>query len=517
MPRLDVSPDRVQAILEWCDGVDATRQLSARACEVELDGLAARGWRVQTLGFSQRGTPIRCAVFGPGQPAWSMVVYGYPHPDEPTGATTTIALAHALERQGPPPCLEDVAFYLLPCLDPDQATVNEGWIEALSLDSYVRGHWRPIYQGLEVDYAFPIDHGPLFQPANWAPAGWTKPLPESLALAGLFRRVRPRLVGTMHANNASGVYSFLSHRPSRELVAAFDESTTRYGLRPHLGERPDPGGRWVRARPDLLKERRLTERIRDLKKLVGEPGERRYLGCVSAGMYLESLNPEAVMLTPEVGLWDLEHIADQGAVTETRTVRISVEATRRGLREIWRGEMLMPDGAQRTVCYAIRMTSATSPMPARTQTVTLTRGMAGVEAVERRRFWLAQADELWATWQAGVDKASHRRRERLAINVPAHRVNDRSMLIFRTASQYEQTATAAQAQDLRVRWALQDCLWLSHGVQLYAEQGLEEATLGAQALLDRALADLPALETIPVGAQVRSQAARLLLCATAVA
>lgn len=512
-PGLQITKAWRNQLIEWCKRSQPQEHLDPAlvgACEAELE---AAGLQRRLLGYSRSGRPINCLSLEAEDPQLRIFAYGYPHPDEPTGGTAVLELARRLAAGDLPPGLEHASWYLVLCADPDQAMPNRRWIRDPQLVNCLHHHWRPQYLGLEVDYAFPIDWGPFYQPRGWTRPGLRLPLPESLALADLISDVRPHLVGTMHANHASGVYSFFNHRPHASLIDAFDISTRAFGLRVHRGERPDPGKRWVKTRTDLLKERTLQDRLRRLRELVGDPGNRRYLGCVSIAQYLESLDPEAVILTPEVGIFDLPGIDDTQPTEQTRVVCDRIEQTRRGPRRVVRGMMEMPDGSARQVCYHIHPPD--TPSAGGEVELALTRGMAGVEAIERRRFWLARADRLWQAYRHQLDLLTDRRRERERIRVPARAVNDRAMLIFRTSPTYMRTATVAEALDFEVRWALQDCLWLGHARQLYEEQGLEEAEAKAAALLELASSRLPALTPTPVAAQVQSQLARLLMTAAA--
>jgi hypothetical protein len=144
--------------------------------------------------------------------------------------------------------------------------------------------------------------------------------------------------------------------------------------------------------------------------------------------------------------------------------------------------------------------------------------MAGVEAVEYRRFFLERADRIWAEHSVALSADSPRRREREHIRVPAARVNDPSMLIFRADPAYLRPATIAAVQDFRIRWGVQTCLWLGHGLQLYREQGLTVAAAAQERLLDWAQETLlpGGVAVAEPAVQARSQLARLLLTAAAV-
>lgn len=513
MDRLVLENKIIDPLLEWCDHLVVEKHLTPDMVAAECDRLAASGaWDKSLIGHSAQGSPIYCLSHRPENARIRIVAYGYPHPDEPIGASALLAFAQRVAYGHPPPYHEHVEWNLVLCADPDQAAPNQPWIESPSLDTYLRHNWHPHYLGLEVDYAFPIDSGPFYQPPHWAPDGARKPLQESLAIADLIEHRRPHLLGLMHNEHVSGSYNFISHRPHRSLVDAFDQSSARYGIPLHLGERPDPGKRWIQARPDFLKERRLQERRKYLERQVGEIGARRFLGCVSVAQYLESLNPEAVVLTPEVGFFTVADIACNFPTLEKRQVSQRVETTRRGERWIVRGKMLLPDGTQKHICYHIHPVQAAG-IPGE-HFVPLTRGMAGVEAVELRRYWLGQADNIWKVSQPQLPYFTARRKEREAINVPSARVKDRSMLIFRTASTYAKQATVAQAADFAARWRFHDCRLLGYAYQLYLEQDMQPAAEEANILLTAAQRRLPQqLVQVDPSAQARSQIARLLLTA----
>lgn len=512
----EVSDSDAAALLAWVQALpEPDGLLAASDCEQAARQLGGLGFHVWQAGRSSAGLPLLVCSLVPEHARRVVCAYGYPHPDEPAGATGLLMLARGLAA-GPPPGLEDVAWHLLLCADPDQGQINDRWVRRPSLDSYLRHNWRPLYQHLEVDYHFPVDHPPLYQPRAWAPEGLPVPLAESLALADLLTATKPDLLGLMHANHASGVYSYFTHRPHRSLTAAMDDSTRRLGLGAHLGERPDPGRRWQTRRPDLLKERRLADRLTRMHRMFGDLEGRRVVGCVSVAQFMESLRPDTMTLTPEVGLFSIAGIDDLTPSGQTREVTVRREMTRKGPRDVIRGQVTMPDGTQRLTLYHVAAVGRIGVAYGQRR-MALTRGMAGVEAVELRRYYLQHADRIWATAKSHLTDDTPRRREREHVTVPAARVNDPSMLIFRTDPAYRRAATVAQVNDLQIRWGVQTCLWLGHGVGLYAEQDLRAAAGEQEHVLQDARGYLldDRISLTPAGAQGRSQLIRLLLCAAA--
>jgi hypothetical protein len=493
-------------LMEWCDGLYADEWLTASQCESVTVELLALGWRIREWGNSAHGVPMRTLSYGSGEHV--VAAYGYPHPDEPIGATALLAFARRVATHGTP---LPVQFDIMLCADPDGAAQNETWINDPTPATYLRHNWHPHYLGLEVDYAFPIDWGPFLQPPRYTPPSGKAPLPESLAIAAWFQRRKPTVVGLMHNEHVSGSYQFLLQRPSRSLVAAFDDSTERYGLYPHAGERPDPGDRWIRARPDILKEVTLAKRERSLRAMVGDLGDQRFVGCVSVSQYLESLQYPVDVITPEIGMWYSDGIGDTDYSAMTRTVQVVRETTRRGPRVVTRGTMTYPDGSNHEVCYCIEPDDQHRVQG--TMTVPVTRGMLGVEAVELRRWWLGQADLVWEHAQPQLTERTQRRQEREAIGVPANRVKDRAMLIFRTAEQYRQPARWAHVADFHARWGFHTARLLGWNLQLYREAGLRDASDQQAALLLGCEQRLPTLVPVAPQAAVQSVIARWLLTA----
>jgi hypothetical protein len=492
-------------ILDWCDNIQAESYLSPKEIDNRTVELLALGWRIKEWGESKNGKRIISFSWGEGPRCLS--AYGYPHPDEPLGATALMSFAKAVGFNGPP--FQDTRFEIILQADPDGALQNQSWVENPSLDNYFAFNWHPYYLGWEVDYAFPIDYGPFFQPASRQPLQKHAPLPESLALARWLKATKPGVLGLMHNEHVSGGYQFLVHRPSRSLVAGFDQINQCFGIPIHRGERPDPGERWIKARPDFLKERSLAHRQRLLERQVGPVEDRRYLGCVSVAQYLESLDAKAEVLTPEVGLWYREGIDDSSITGAVRETTVTRELTRRGMRIIQRGNLTLPDGSEKRVCYHIQPDDPNAKtgkfiFPA-------TRGMLGVEAIEHRRWFLAQADHIWLKAEEYLTLESPRRSEREAIRVPSSQVKDRAMLIFRTASQYLQLASVAHQADFEARWAFHTARLLGWNEQLYREQGIDWAWKAQYELRAHCQDSLPPLKLTPASNASKSMIARWLL------
>lgn len=488
------------------------REVSAESPETlarRASELAERSrFELVNIGSSSAGTEIQ-ALHWPGQ-GRRIVSWGYPHPDEPIGAMALVMLSEMLAAGQAPAWVESLDWWIVLCADPDQATLNR-WTRNPSLSSYLESNWRPLYSGLEVDYHFPISSPPFLQRRGQSAEGLSPPLPESCALADLLDMARPDLLCLMHSNHVAGAYDYFAKRPSPELVAAFDQVAKELNVARHLAERPDPGRRWKTSRPDLLKEPALKDRLKRAEGRFGDLTGLTLAGCVSAAQYLESLSPDSQVLTPEAGIWTPTGIDDTSPSGEVRKVTVRRFQKNGSWREGIYGHLL-----GREICY--QTAPASGGAPQRSETIPLTRGMAGVEAVEARRHFLDRADRIFEQAKPLLEGQDSRwLRERRAITIPGSRVNDRSMLIFRSDAAYRRQATVAQETDLRLRWGMQSCLWLSHSLQMYRHHSLDRQADAQEELLSEARGSLlQGLEETPsLDAAARSQLARLLLCASA--
>lgn len=478
--------------------------LTRRAAELEKRSR----FELINIGRSSAGAEIQ-ALHWPGR-SGKVVAWGYPHPDEPIGAMALSMLSEMLAAEQAPEWVDSLEWWIVLCADPDQAALNR-WTRSPSLTGYLESNWRPLYSGLEVDYHFPISSPPFLQRRGKSAEGLSPPLPESCALADLLDMARPDLLCLMHSNHVAGAYDYFAKRPSSDLVEAFDQVAQEFNTPRHLAERPDPGRRWKTARPDLLKEPTLKDRLRRAEVRFGDLAGLTLAGCVSAAQYLESLSPDSQVLTPEAGIWTPAGIDDTSPSGETREVTVRRFQKNGAWREGVYGNLL---GAE--ICY--QTSPASGDAPQKSKTVPLTRGMAGVEAIEARRHFLERADRIFEQAKPLLEgQDSHWLRERRAITIPGSRVNDRSMLIFRSDAAYRKQATVAQETDLRLRWGMQSCLWLSHSLQLYRHHGLDKQAAAQEELLRQARgALLQGLEETPsLDAAARSQLARVLLCASA--
>ncbi|MYR44367.1 M14 family zinc carboxypeptidase [Streptomyces sp. SID5910] len=206
---------------------DAARRLVAR-----FPGTA----RLRRIGRSRQSRPILMLSVGHG-PRHVLVV-ARPHPDEPVGGATALALAERVatgERPSPATDPAAVTWDVVLCLDPDGAALSEGLEQATAgpsptLASYYRAAFRPVAE----------------EQPEWAPIV-SRQLPESRALFAVIEEHRPFLQCSLHNVDAGGTWVQLtSDLPA--LTAPFRESAHDLAIPVQHGtydalywENPGPG------------------------------------------------------------------------------------------------------------------------------------------------------------------------------------------------------------------------------------------------------------------------------------
>ncbi|MFI9334292.1 M14 family zinc carboxypeptidase [Streptomyces althioticus] len=155
--------------------------------------------RLRRVGTSRAGRPLEMLSVGHG-PAHVLVV-ARPHPDEPVGAVTALALAERVARgDGRTPATDParVTWDVVLCLDPDGAALSDGLKEATAgpapaLERYFRTAFRPV----------------AAEQPEWAPIESAR-LPESRALFDLIDARRPVLQCSLHGIEAGGTFAQLT-------------------------------------------------------------------------------------------------------------------------------------------------------------------------------------------------------------------------------------------------------------------------------------------------------------------
>jgi hypothetical protein len=181
-----------------------------------------------TIGASRRGEAIEAIKLGDGPK--TALVFGMPHPNEPIGSMMLDFFSRRLAEDDELRKALGYTWYLVKCIDPDGTRLNEGWFKApFSLENYARSYYRPPAHQ-QVAWTFPIDYKTLH---------FNEPIPETKALMGLIKKVRPDFMYSLHNSDFGGVYYFLwEHAPP--LYDQFHQLVESQGLPLHKGEPERP-------------------------------------------------------------------------------------------------------------------------------------------------------------------------------------------------------------------------------------------------------------------------------------
>lgn len=186
---------------------------------------------VRIAGTSGQGLPIHHVRFGKGRVKALFV--GWPHPNEPIGGLTVFSLLTLL-RQGHRQLVDaDVEWHIVPCIDPDGATLNEGWTQQpFSLGNFMRNCYRqePCDQ---VERSFPIHYKRLH---------FERPTQEASTLQELLTTIRPDFFYSLHNHRVGALSYFLTRGIDERYYRQLHQLAHSYQVPLQQGGSPLQGG-----------------------------------------------------------------------------------------------------------------------------------------------------------------------------------------------------------------------------------------------------------------------------------
>ena len=296
----DTSTDR----LEWL--LEVLGRLPEYAVFATVDELAGQAGQLverhpglvelRRVGTSRLGDPLHCLQIGSG--SRHALVFAFPHPNEPVGGLTAIALAELLAEDAELRERLDFTWHVIPCIDPDGTRLNEGWFHGpFTRTHYARHFYRPAGNE-QVDWTFPLAYKTAYFDAV---------MPETVALMRLIDEHRPAFVASLHNAESGGVYYYLSHE-APELYPLLQEVPQRLGLKLDLGEPESPNT--PQLAPAIF-QTISSEAEYDAQEAAGIEPE-TFAGSSSAGY---SGRYGAFYLVPELPYWT-DPAADDQSPTE---------------------------------------------------------------------------------------------------------------------------------------------------------------------------------------------------------
>jgi len=179
------------------------------------------------IGRSREKDDILALRIGKGKK--KAVLFALPHPNEPIGAMTLEYFSRRLAEEAELEKL-DFTWFIVKCIDPDGARLNEGWFKGPFTPLHVAMNFYrpPNYQ--QIEWTFPVDHKTLH---------WHKPLPETRALMRLIDETKPAFLYSLHNSFFGGVYFYVGANCS-PLYPKFRTFVEKENLPLHLGQPEAP-------------------------------------------------------------------------------------------------------------------------------------------------------------------------------------------------------------------------------------------------------------------------------------
>jgi hypothetical protein len=181
---------------------------------------------VREVGRSRGGTALQLLTVKAAESRHRVLVIGMPHPNEPIGMATIMALCDRLV--GHPDVLDatEADWHFVPCADPDGTRLNEGWFRGpFTREHYARNYFRPGPEA-QVEWTFPFHTDGFVADA---------PMPETKALMAVIDEVRPTVLASLHNSEMGGAY-FYATDDAGPLYAQLTDLCREQGIPLHLGE-----------------------------------------------------------------------------------------------------------------------------------------------------------------------------------------------------------------------------------------------------------------------------------------
>lgn len=253
-----------------------------------------RSFLVDVAGTSGRGIPIYHVRFGSGKT--KALVVGGPHAHEPIGSVTVLSLLTLLASKNSELANADVEWHIVPCSDPDGASLNESWTQrSFTFENYVKGYYvQPLRQ--QVDACFPIAYKKLT---------FTQPSPIARTLQKLLDQIRPDFFFSLHNSWGEGGYFVLNHGIADAYYAELRAILTACRI-------PVQSDFRVNLCPKRFSDGVFqTPTIRDyydyLERTVPDPEKVLVNAGANSWDYLSEIKPDARSFVAELGYFRFPH------------------------------------------------------------------------------------------------------------------------------------------------------------------------------------------------------------------
>lgn len=250
----------------------------------ELARAHPRAIKALNLGKSRNGEIIKCLKIGEGK--HSALVYGFPNPEEPLGGVLLEYFTQVLAEKKRLRDQLDFTWYIIKCIDPDGARLNEGFLKGPFIPLNFTMNYYRTPNSLTGEFNFPYRIGDI---------EFNNPLPETRALMKILDQTRIDFISSLHNMKWGGI-TYEVPGPCPELYPILYKLARDHNvfLRKRLGTTIAPG---------IQLAGYFTPARNYVKAKIAGKGPLEEITGAYIYEYAQLLNPRVFMMVPECCLW----------------------------------------------------------------------------------------------------------------------------------------------------------------------------------------------------------------------
>jgi hypothetical protein len=243
------------------------------------------------LGKSGNGEGIECLKIGGGN--YKALVYGFPNPEEPLGGVLLEYFSKVLAEDEVLLKRLDYTWYIVKCIDPDGARLNEGYLKGpFTPLNFTKNYYRTP-NSLTGEFNFPYRYGDL---------DFNNPLPETKALMRIMDETTLDFISSLHNMKWGGI-TYEVPGPCTELYPILYKLARDHNifLRKRIGTTIAPG----------IQQAGYFTPVRNyVNARAAGKGPLEEITGAYIYEYAQLRNPEVFMMVPECCLWYDERMWD---------------------------------------------------------------------------------------------------------------------------------------------------------------------------------------------------------------
>ena len=262
--------------------------------------------KILELGKSTCNEPIKCLKIGKGK--YNALIYGFPNPEEPVGGLMLDHFSNLLANNRSMLEQLDYTWYLIKCIDPDGARLNEG---------FLKGPFNPLHFSKNY-YRTPGSFtGEMNFPYKYGELNIGNPTSETKALMKLIDQTRFDFISSLHNMKFDGM-TYQVSEPCPNLYPSLWQIAKEYNimLRKRPGRMLAPGVQLNASLPDVLAGYFTPIQNYIRSKAAGKGPLREPRGAF-VFEYTLLTNPDVFMMIPECCIWYDPRLFDDGPSKKT--------------------------------------------------------------------------------------------------------------------------------------------------------------------------------------------------------